>query len=239
MHSDHVSFAKGDDFEFMPAHLADQLLQRERCARRRVFLLRVMTFENLAGILELRGRSGGADNVEEQVYADGKVRSVEKSRLCRLHPLAQPWYLLVPAGGADDDVLPGTDAGFSVGNDGCGDREIDHRIEPCQQFRRKSLGIRILKLVQSSDMMTPFRCHLCHQSACFAFAEDEQVHEKRLIEETWSSAEKSDGSGQGWSGTVRLEQLTQRFPDRLGQRTPYANGAQPPRRRLLRSRRSN
>src|SRR5258708_14952236 len=114
MHPDRVALAKGDDFKFLAAGLAHNLLHRDCRSRRSIFLLPMMTLENLAGVIVFQCSPGSSDDLEEHVYADGKVRSVEKARFRVDHHFTQTRHLVVPASVSDNEILLYGVAGVTI-----------------------------------------------------------------------------------------------------------------------------
>ena len=154
------------------SRLAHNFLERDGSSRRSVFLGHMMTLENLARVIVFQRGPSGRGNLEEQVHADGEIRSVKEAGLGRKHHFAQARHLVVPAGGSDDKVLFCADAGFSVGDDRSGRGEVDGHIERGKESGSQGAGIRVFVDVQGADMMPALARHFRHQRSGFAAAEN-------------------------------------------------------------------
>jgi len=141
VHAYGVAFAEGDDFEFFLGGFADCLLHDDRGAGGRVFLLDVVAFEDLAGVIEVHGGGGGLDDFEEEIYADGKVGAIKDAGVGCQRLFAEAREVVVPAGGADDDAFVGADAGLGVRDYGGGGGEVDDGIEGGEEFGGQGAGI--------------------------------------------------------------------------------------------------
>src|SRR5207248_4261235 len=71
--TDSISLAEGDDFEFLPANVAQYALQHHRSTGGRIFFLRVMAFHNLAAVPVAQGGRSGGRNLEEDIHANREV----------------------------------------------------------------------------------------------------------------------------------------------------------------------
>lgn len=136
MQADDITFTEGNDFGafFLSAGFTNQLLESDGSAGRCVFFVGVVALENLARIIVAESGSGGAGNLEEEIYADGEIRAVKESCLVLLDQGADAIDVIVPACGADDHVLSGVDAGFDVGNDRVRRGEVDDGIDVVELF---------------------------------------------------------------------------------------------------------
>ena len=165
MHADHVAFAERSDFQLGSGGVLNNSLQRHRRSRRRVFLLGVMALEDLSGILVLQSGGGGARNVEKQIYSDGKICGVEKPTSALFHHLPDSRQFAIPAGSADDHVLPGADASLNVPKNRGRSGEIDNHIDRSQPLRPSGGGVRIVGGAQHGYLMAALACHFRHQRA--------------------------------------------------------------------------
>jgi hypothetical protein len=68
--------------------------------------------------------------------------------------LAEAWDLVVPTGGAYDDSFPAADAGFGVGDYGCGRGEVDDYVEGREKFGGQCSGIGIFVFIDGLDVVT-------------------------------------------------------------------------------------
>ena len=80
--------------------------------------------------------------------------------------------LVVPAGGSDDEVLLGADAGFGVGDDRSGRGEVDGHVEGGKKSGSEGAGIRVFVDIQGADMVPALARHFRHQRSGFATAEN-------------------------------------------------------------------
>src|SRR6202030_1230217 len=97
--ADDIALAEGSDLQgfSLGARLTDYLLDRDGSARGGVFLMDVMTLENLAGVVMAQGGGSGASDVEEKIHPHGKVRSVDESRAVLRDQRFYPVKIFVPA----------------------------------------------------------------------------------------------------------------------------------------------
>lgn len=118
----------------LSTRFADYLLECDCSAGRGVFFVGVVAFEYLTGVIVMQGGGGGAGYVEEQIYSDGKVGGVDESGFVLFDQGADVIDFFVPAGGADDHILAGSDAGFDVGEDAVRGAEIDYGVDVVEIF---------------------------------------------------------------------------------------------------------
>jgi hypothetical protein len=87
---------KGSDLKafFSAAGLADDVLNGDRCPRRRVFLVRVVALEDLSGVIVPQGCGGRARNLEKQIHSDREIRRKNKSSAVALNQFLDPIDLL-------------------------------------------------------------------------------------------------------------------------------------------------
>ena len=127
-----------------------------------------MTFEDLAGVVVLERGGCGLGDFKEQVYANGEVRTVKKTCFGGSDEFPQAGKLVIPTGGADDDVLSSADAGFGVRDDCGGSCEINSGIERGEELGRESACSGVVILVKRFDVMTALTGHVCHERTGFA-----------------------------------------------------------------------
>jgi len=139
--ADDLAFAEGGDFEIGGAAcghfatgFADQVLERDGSAGGRVFFGGVVALEDLSGVVVMQGGGGGAGGFVEQIHADGKISGVDETGFVLRDQSADAIDLVVPAGGADDHVLAGFDAGFDVIEDDVRRAEVDDGVDVVEFF---------------------------------------------------------------------------------------------------------
>ena len=89
----------------LAASLSNHLLNRDGGAGGCVFLMNVMTLEDLPGVVVTQGYGGGPCDVEEQIHADRKVCGIDESGGVRFDQIANSGDLSVPSRRAHDHVL--------------------------------------------------------------------------------------------------------------------------------------
>src|SRR6266849_9286417 len=114
MHADHVALAERNNFQVSAACVSNNLPQGGRGSRRRIFLLRMVTFEDLPRILMLQYPGCGSRHFEKQVYADREVCGIEESGLTVFDQFAHPFELAVPARRSHHRVLARADTSFDI-----------------------------------------------------------------------------------------------------------------------------
>src|SRR5215467_13231963 len=129
MHTNHVALAERDDLEFGATGFRDCFLEGDCGARGSVFLLRVMAFEDLAVVAVFESSGRRARDVEEKVYPNRKIAAIKKAGLILGDEFTNAGKLAVPAGGPDDNIFTGTNAGRKTIKHcgGCG--EVDDRVD--------------------------------------------------------------------------------------------------------------
>src|SRR6185369_14605908 len=97
-------------------------LQHGGGAGRRVFLVRMVTLEDVPQILMLQSRCSASNNIEEEIYADRKIRSIKKADASGFH--LPPYFgnELVPARSADHHVFPGDQTRTNIFHHNCRSR---------------------------------------------------------------------------------------------------------------------
>src|SRR6478736_8065075 len=110
MHTNHIALAERGDFHVDIGCVSDDLLQGCRSSRRRVFLLRMVAFEDVAQILMLQYSRCGAGGLEKQIDAYREIRAIEKPGLVFVDQLSHALQVAIPAGGSYHHVLVGPDA---------------------------------------------------------------------------------------------------------------------------------
>src|SRR5215469_14671702 len=134
---------------------AHQVLKSDRSSRGRVFLGDVMALEDLTGVLVAEGSCRGAGDVEKQIYADGKIWSVDESGFVLFDQRPNMIDILVPARGADDHVLASFHAGFDVGENAVRRGEVDHAIDLSQRLRPQGGTLDVLAGAYRACVMSP------------------------------------------------------------------------------------
>ena len=89
MHPDHVALAEGDNFQFLAARVAHDLLESNRRPRGSIFFLCVVALEDLSIVIVFQRGPGGGNDLEKQVHTDGKIWSVEEPGFCGLDQFPQ------------------------------------------------------------------------------------------------------------------------------------------------------
>ena len=170
--ADYVAFAERGDLEilFVTAGFADDLLDRDRSAGGGVFFMDMVTLEDLTAVIVAQGGGGGAGYVEEQIHAYGKVCGVDESCFVLLDQGPNMVDFFVPTGGADDHILAGIHAGFNVGQNGVGSREVDYGVDGLQGFLGQGCAGWIFLRGDDSDVMLSLCCDFRYQGACLASA---------------------------------------------------------------------
>src|ERR1700690_51200 len=135
-----------------------------------------MTLIDLAGIALLERGDGLPDEIEEQIYSDGKIRAVEKSDTMLLNQLADAGQFLGPPGGSDHHVLSRGDAGADVFNDAAGGGEIYHRVDRREAILGQRCGVPVFCRAQDFDFVSTFARNVGDPRTRFAGAEQEEFH---------------------------------------------------------------
>src|SRR5580658_1208533 len=181
MQADDLAFAEGCDLEvFMTTGFADDALDGDSRARRRIFFLDVMALENLTGIIVAQGGGGGAGDVEEEIHAYGKIRAIDESGALLRDQGADTIDFRVPAGCAHDHILASFQAGFDVGEDAVRSGEVDNGVDVAEVFRRECSAGDVLFGAGDADVMLAFGGNFRCERSRFSAAEDKKVHAEVL-----------------------------------------------------------
>ena len=71
--ADGVSFPDRRNLRLNVSHFGNDALNRDGCSGRRIFLLRVMAFDDARRIAECYAQCRGCGNFEEDIHADGEI----------------------------------------------------------------------------------------------------------------------------------------------------------------------
>src|SRR5580765_1972484 len=103
-----------------------------------------MAFGYVRRIAMARGQRCGRGNFEEDVHADGEIRSVEQ-RCARVHYLAFDLAeMLIPARSAHNDRRSVSDTCFHVFQDRIRIGEVDHDIDIAEAVSSKRSAISVV-----------------------------------------------------------------------------------------------
>src|SRR5437763_15086782 len=103
-----------------------------------------MTFVKLWEILPLHRRSGCLHQVEEQVYSNRKIRTIQKSSPAFFNQFPNLRHFGVPASRAHDHVLSGINACANIFDDAIWRREINYEIVMSQLIFGDGGRLRVL-----------------------------------------------------------------------------------------------
>src|SRR5581483_996310 len=156
VHADDLSFAKGDDLQLRVACLLHDFLKGERSAGWRIFLVGVVALEDLAEVAVFQRGSRGARNFKKQIYANRKIRAINKAGSGSRDQGADSGQFRVPASGAYDHVLAGSYAGLDVQESGFWRGEVNYDLNLAQVLRGERRGARIIACAQDADLMPAF-----------------------------------------------------------------------------------
>src|SRR5258708_30792868 len=95
---------------------ANHALKGDGGARGSILLIGAVALENLSRIVMLQGCGCGSCDVEEQVYANGKIRRINEPDVIRLHQFPNAVEVVIPSGFSADHVPSPSDPGLHVSN---------------------------------------------------------------------------------------------------------------------------
>src|ERR1700722_20657281 len=86
--------------------------------------------------------------------------------------------MIVPAGGADDDVFAGSHTGLNIGDHSFGGGEIENHVDRGKCFGREGGGGDIFSGAKNLDLMAARTRYLGYQRSRFATAENQKINGK-------------------------------------------------------------
>jgi len=165
MHSDYIPFAERSDFKLGSGRILDDSLQRGGRSRRRIFLLRMMAFEDLSEILVPQSGRCASRNLKKQIYTQREIGRLEQtdsaSRVFHHEPDSR--QLAVPAGSSNDNAFLRSDASFNVPEHRGWGGEIDDHVDRSQLLRSERGSSRILSRAQHLHLVAALARHFRDQ----------------------------------------------------------------------------
>src|SRR5437870_9865995 len=116
---------------------------------------------------------------------------VKKAGPALFYQLADVGQFAIPAGGPDDHILRGMDAGRNILQDRVRRSEVNHEIDVVQVVCRECRGVGIIGRAQDTNLVLAIPCYSGNQRAGFAVAKQEEVHRKSFNAENAECAEKT------------------------------------------------
>src|SRR5260370_5225135 len=102
-HADGVALAHRGNLHVLPGSAFEKLLQCDRGSGRLVFLVHVMSLDNVPAIVTLQDWGDGGDGLEEKIHPYREIRAVEKSGVALPHQLSHFVDVLIPARPSNPD----------------------------------------------------------------------------------------------------------------------------------------
>src|SRR5215468_767336 len=172
MCANRVTFAHRSDLRLDFSRFSNDALNGDRCSGWSIFFLRVVTFCNVRRVAVAPSQRGGCDNLEENIYPDREIRSVEERCLIFDYLAFDFLEMLIPASCAYNDRLPVSDACSNVLQYGVGTGEVDHDIDIAQAVRSERAGIFVVAGRENLHLVVARSRHFVHQRSGLTAAEE-------------------------------------------------------------------